>query len=83
MKTPALQQSTPLLSDAEIARRILERLRTHGPECVSELARELVCGNADVLRVLQALGRAGVLSVRPHHCEAEYADDERRWGIAR
>ncbi|MFN8547106.1 MAG: hypothetical protein U0527_03830 [Candidatus Eisenbacteria bacterium] len=50
---------------------------------MSELARELVCGNADVLRVLQALGRAGVLSVRPHHCEAEYADDERRWGIAR
>jgi len=72
------------LTDEQIATWLLGRLR-NGPECLSELARELVCSSRDVERVMHKLRDAGLVEPRAHRCphNVEQKPDEIRWGLAR
>jgi biotin operon repressor len=72
------------LSGQEIRARLLRRLRSHGPECLSQLAIELGISNKSVLNALQTLEADGSVQRRGHrslgrdlHCE--YGFGEERW----
>ena len=75
-------KNTPPDNEA-IARRLLQRLRTLGPECLSQLAIEFRTSNRRILAVLEHLEALGRVSRRDHvDAHGRYEPGEERWGLA-